>query len=121
MRLDLDTDVIIYVNKEQEVGQWFRQSTPDPGYFWTINDTTALPVYNVAYCVWSLKIRLPANAHLSAVAQMVSLCIMCMCVPVMLIKADIQESGGMWPSVLLLNNIISITEAKRKAETDGGT
>lgn len=94
MRLDLDTDVIIYVNKEEEVGQWFRQSTPDPGYFWTINDTTALPVYNVAYCVWSLKIRLPANVHLSAVAQMVSLCIMCMCVPVMCL---------------------------RKAETDGGT
>lgn len=32
----------------------------------------------------------------------------------MLIKADIHRSGGTRPSVLLLNGIISITEAKRK-------
>lgn len=44
---------------------------------------------------------------------------MCMCVCVMLIKADIQGSGGTQPSVLLLNNIISITEAKGKTHRRG--
>lgn len=41
-----------------------------------------------------------------------------MCVSVMLIKADIHRSGGTRPSVLLLNNIISIAEAKRKTQRD---
>lgn len=40
------------------------------------------------------------------------------CVPVMLIKADIHRSGGTRPSVLLSNIIISITEAKRKTQRD---
>ena len=44
---------------------------------------------------------------------------MCMCVSVMFIKADMHRSGGTWPSVLLLTNIISITEAKRKRQMEG--
>ena len=51
---------------------------------------------------------------------------MCMCVSVMFIKADMRRSGGTQPSVLLLTNIIYITETKRKRQreretkTDGG-
>lgn len=43
---------------------------------------------------------------------------MCMCVSVMFIKADMHRSGGTRPSVLLLTNIIYITEAKRKKDRE---